>query len=290
MAAQETISNLGQGLQGRVGLSVPSGYGQMVMSDWLVEFKRLYPGIVLDVVFENRIDNLRDEVDIAIRILPEPPPQMVAREFGTVRYLACASQAYVTAHGLPTELAQLRAAKPDAVYFFLPGAMGINFIKQFVGAGLSKDITLVTSGFSSDEDVIGAVGEPMLGLFNTTHWAHDLDNAANKAFVAAFRKEYGGRYPSLYAAQAYDVIMAMDAAVKATGGKVSDKEALTKAIAKAQFPSVRGNFRYANNHFPVQNFYLRSIGKNAEGRVTNKTIRTVLENYGDAYAAQCKLK
>ncbi len=108
VAAQETISNLGQGLQGRVGLSVPSGYGQMVMSDWLVEFKRLYPGIVLDVVFENRIDNLRDEVDIAIRILPEPPPQMVAREFGTVRYLACASQAYVAAHGLPTELAQLR--------------------------------------------------------------------------------------------------------------------------------------------------------------------------------------
>ena len=108
VAAQETISNLGQGLQGRVGLSVPSGYGQMVMSDWLVEFKRLYPGIVLDVVFENRIDNLRDEVDIAIRILPEPPQQMVAREFGTVRYLACASQAYVQAHGLPTELAQLR--------------------------------------------------------------------------------------------------------------------------------------------------------------------------------------
>ncbi|MBP6675040.1 MAG: LysR family transcriptional regulator [Vitreoscilla sp.] len=108
VAAEETIANLGQGLQGRVGLSVPSGYGQMVMSDWLVEFKRLYPGIVLDVVFENRIDNLRDEVDIAVRILPEPPQQMIAREFGTVRYLACASKAYVQAHGLPTELAQLR--------------------------------------------------------------------------------------------------------------------------------------------------------------------------------------
>ena len=107
-SAQETITNLGQGLQGRVGLSVPSGYGQMVMSDWLVEFKRLYPGIVLDVVFENRIDNLRDEVDIAIRILPEPPQQMIARDFGTVRYLACASKAYVQAHGLPTGLAQLR--------------------------------------------------------------------------------------------------------------------------------------------------------------------------------------
>lgn len=108
VAAQETITNLGQELQGRVGLSVPSGYGQMVMSPWLIEFKRQFPGIVLDVVFENRIDNLRDEVDIAIRILPEPPPQMVAREFGTVRYLACASQAYVKVHGLPTELAQLR--------------------------------------------------------------------------------------------------------------------------------------------------------------------------------------
>ena len=189
-----------------------------------------------------------------------------------------------------TELAQLRAAKPDAVYFFLPGAMGINFIKQFVGAGLSKDMTLVTSGFSADEDVITAVGEPMLALFNTTHWAHDLDNAANKAFVAAFRKEYAGRTPSLYAAQAFDAIMAMDAAVKATGGKVSDKDALIKALAKAQYPSVRGNFRYANNHYPVQNFYLRTVGKNAEGRITNKTIRTVLENYGDAYSAQCGLK
>ena len=189
-----------------------------------------------------------------------------------------------------TELAQLRAAKPDAVYFFLPGAMGINFIKQFVGAGLSKDITLVTSGFSADEDVITAVGEPMLGLFNTTHWAHDLDNAANKAFVAAFRKEYAGRTPSLYAAQAFDAIMAMDAAVKAAGGKVSDKDALIKALAKAQYPSVRGSFRYANNHYPVQNFYLRTVGKNAEGRITNKTIRTVLENYGDAYSAQCGLK
>ncbi|SDO14822.1 branched-chain amino acid transport system substrate-binding protein [Rhodoferax sp. OV413] len=189
-----------------------------------------------------------------------------------------------------TELAQLRAAKPQALYFFLPGAMGINFIKQFVGAGLSKDITLVTSGFSADEDVITAVGDPMLGLFNTSHWAYDLDNAANKAFVAAFRKEYGGRLPSLYAAQAFDVIAAMDAAVKAVGGNVADREALTKALAKAQYASVRGNFKYANNHYPVENFYLRTIGKNAEGRVTNKTIKTLLENYGDSYAAQCPLK
>lgn len=108
LAARETITSLGQGLQGRVGISVPSGYGQMVVSHWLIEFKTLYPGIVLDVVFENRVDNLRDEVDIAIRILPEPPQQLVAREMGTVRYQACASLAYAQAHGLPTELEQLR--------------------------------------------------------------------------------------------------------------------------------------------------------------------------------------
>ena len=108
-AARETITTLGQGLQGRVGLSVPSGYGQMVMSDWLIAFKRQYPGIVLDVLFENRADNLRDEVDISIRVMPEPPPALVARELGSVRYLACASRAFAQQHGLPTSLEQLRS-------------------------------------------------------------------------------------------------------------------------------------------------------------------------------------
>ena len=109
LAARETITTLGQGLQGRVGLSVPSGYGQMVVSDWLIDFKRLYPGIVLDVRFENRVDDLiRDEVDIAMRVLPEPPDALVARDLGPVRYLACASQGFAQQHGLPTTLEQLR--------------------------------------------------------------------------------------------------------------------------------------------------------------------------------------
>lgn len=188
------------------------------------------------------------------------------------------------------ELAQIRASKPDALYFFLPGAMGVAFIKQFVGAGLSKDITLVTSGFSADEDVIGAVGEPMLGLFNTSHWAHDLDNAANKAFVAAFRKEYNGRYPSVYAAQAYDAILAMDAAVKQAGGNAQNREAVIAALKKANYASTRGTFKYANNHYPIENFYLRVIGKDAQGKVTNKLINTVLTNYGDSYADKCPMK
>ena len=109
-AARETIANLGQGLQGRVGISVPSGYGQMVMSDWLIEFKRLYPGIVLDVLFENRADHLRDEVDIAVRVISEPPLSVVARSLGEMRYIACASRAWAAEHGLPRTLHELRAS------------------------------------------------------------------------------------------------------------------------------------------------------------------------------------
>ena len=110
LAAREAITALGQSLQGRVGISVPSGYGQIVMSEWLIEFKRLYPGIVLDVLFENRADNLRDDVDIIVRVIQEPPLSLVARSMGTVRYLACASREYAQIHGLPKTLHELRAS------------------------------------------------------------------------------------------------------------------------------------------------------------------------------------
>jgi DNA-binding transcriptional LysR family regulator len=108
LAAQESVATLGQRLQGRVRLSVPSGYGQLVMSEWLIAFKREYPDIVLDVMFENRVEDLlRDEVDIAVRVMPEPPPSLVARDMGPVRYVACASSAYARAHGMPTRLEEL---------------------------------------------------------------------------------------------------------------------------------------------------------------------------------------
>ena len=188
------------------------------------------------------------------------------------------------------ELAQIRAAKPDALYFFLPGAMGVSFIKQFVGAGLSKDVALISTAFSADEDMIPSVGEPMLGLFNTAHWSYDLDNPANQRFVADFRAQNNGRNPSFYAGQAYDVLMAMDAAVRDAGGKVSDKPALLKAIKAAKYKSIRGDFHYGANNFPVQNYYLRVIGRDASGRITNKVIGTVLQNYQDSSAALCPMK
>ena len=111
LAARESVSTLGQSLQGRVRLSVPSGYGQLVMSAWLIAFKRLYPGIVLDVMFENRVEDLmRDEVDIAVRVMSEPPQNLVARDMGPVNYVACASPAFAAAHGMPVLLEDLRTA------------------------------------------------------------------------------------------------------------------------------------------------------------------------------------
>ena len=187
------------------------------------------------------------------------------------------------------ELAQVRAAKPDALYIFLPGGMGINFIKQFVAAGLSRDIPLIVPGFGSDQDIIRPVGEPMLGLFDTAHWALDLDNAANKKFVAAFEKEYG-RLPSVFAAQGYDTALLIDAAVRDTKGKVEDVEAVRKALRAAKFESVRGAFKFNRNQYPIQNYYLRVVAKDNKGRIVNKTIGTIFKDHGDAYVQDCSMK
>jgi len=189
-----------------------------------------------------------------------------------------------------SEIAQLRASKADAVYIFLPGGMGINFIKQFVSAGLSKDMTLIGPGFSGDEDVIKAVGEPMLGMFNTTQWAHDMDNVANKKFVVAFEKEYG-RLPTLYAAQGYDAAQLIGSAVRDSKAKLEDKSVVRSALMAAKFDSVRGYFKFNTNHFPIQNYYLRIVTKDTNGRVTNRLVGgPVLKNHGDVYASNCKMR
>ena len=187
------------------------------------------------------------------------------------------------------ELAQIRAIKPDALFFFLPGGMGINFVKQFVAAGLSRDTQLFAPGFSADEDVIKAVGAPMMGMFNSSHWAHDIDNPENRRFVAAFQKEYG-RMPSLYASQGYDAALMIDGAVRDVKGKVEDKKALQKALEARHFKSVRGDFKFNSNHYPVQNYYLRVIGKDADGRITNRMMGTIFTNHADAYVSACKMK
>ena len=186
------------------------------------------------------------------------------------------------------ELAQLRAAKPDAVYIFLPGGMGINFIKQYHQGGLAKDLPLFGPGFSADEDIIRAVGEPMIGMFNSSQWAHDLDNAQNKKFVTDFQKDYG-RMPTVFASQGYDAALMIDAAMRDSKGQIEDKAAFRKAMEAANFKSVRGNFRLNKNHFPIQSYHLRQVVKDASGKITNKTVGTILTDHDDAYASACKM-
>jgi branched-chain amino acid transport system substrate-binding protein len=187
------------------------------------------------------------------------------------------------------EISRIRAAKPEALYVFLPGGMGINFIKQFVASGLSQDVQLIVPLWGSDQDIIRAVGEPMLGLFSTAHWSLDLDNPANRKFVAAFEAEYK-RLPTGYAASGYDTAQLIDSAVRKVKGRVEDKDALRAAIRAADFRSVRGEFKFNHNQFPVQNYYLEVVGKGADGRIVHKTIGTILTNRGDAYVQDCKMK
>ncbi len=189
------------------------------------------------------------------------------------------------------ELAQIRAAKPAALYAFLPGGMGINFIKQFVAAGLSSEVPLVVPGFVSDQDIVRAVGEPMLGIFDTAHWAYDLDNDANRKFVAAFEKQYN-RIPTVFAEQGYTTALVIDTAVRSVKGKIEDEQAFRKAVmaSPGRFKSPRGDWKFAPNGTPVQDYYLRVVAKDNKGRIVNKKIGTVVNDHVDFWAKDCKMK
>src|SRR3982751_5925321 len=189
------------------------------------------------------------------------------------------------------ELAQIRAAKPDALYAFLPGGMGINFIKQFVAAGLSSEIQLIVPGFASDQDVVRAVGEPMLGLFDTSHWAYDLDNDANQKFVAEFQKEYK-RLPSLFAEQGYTAALIIDQAVRDAKGNIEDAKAFLAALIRApdRAKTPRGKMKEAANGTPIQEYYVRAIVKDREGRIVNRKISTILKNHKDHWLGECSMK
>ena len=181
------------------------------------------------------------------------------------------------------EIAQIRASGADSVYFFLPGGMGISFLKQYSESGV--DIPVVGPAFSFDQGILQAVGEAALGVKNTSQWNKDLDNTANKAFVETFRAEYG-RLPSLYASQGFDTANLLISAMEKAD--VSDADAFRAALKEADFDSVRGDFRFGSNNHPIHNVYVREVVK--EGDVfTNKIIDTVLTDHGDPYAAECQM-
>ncbi|QGX96978.1 ABC transporter substrate-binding protein [Roseovarius faecimaris] len=181
------------------------------------------------------------------------------------------------------EIAQIRASGADSVFFFLPGGMGISFLKQYADSGL--DLPVVGPAFSFDQGILQAVGDAAMGVKNTSQWNKDIDNAANKAFVEAFQAEYG-RLPSLYASQGYDTAnLLLSAMAKAD---IKDQDAFLAALKEADFESVRGDFAFAANNHPIQDIYVREVIK--EGDVfTNKIIGTALEDHSNVYVDECKM-
>ncbi len=187
------------------------------------------------------------------------------------------------------ELAALRAARPEATYIFYPGGMGVAYIRQYAQLGLMQQIPLFAPSFSADQTILPGVGDAAIGMFSSTFWSESLGNPANEKFVADFEATYN-RIPSPYAAQSYDAAMMIDAALKATGGSLANKDAFRNALRNANFQSVRGPFKFNTNHFPIQNYYLTQIGKDEKGRLVNQMRGIIFSGHADAYVGQCKMK
>jgi len=186
------------------------------------------------------------------------------------------------------ELSKIRAAKPEAVFVFYPGAAGVQFLTQYAQAGLKGQIPLYTA-FVIDSLSLPLMKDLALGVPGAQAWVNDLPNEANKRFVTDFRAKYK-RYPSFYAAQTYDAVNLINSAVVAVKGDLSKKDAMRDAMRKADYASVRGPYRYGNNHFPIQDFYLQETVKDADGNYTLKTVATILKDNQDKFHDKCPMK
>ena len=182
------------------------------------------------------------------------------------------------------ELSKIASLKPDAVFTFMPGGMGVNLVKQYRQAGLADSIP-VLSAFTVDESTLPQQ-DAAIGMFGGADWAPNLDNPQNKKFVASYEATYNS-VPGTYAMQGYDTAMLIDSAVKAVKGDLSDKDALSTALKKADFTSLRGGFKFNTNGYPIQDFYLTKVAKRPDGKFQTEIVQKVFENYGDRYAKDC---
>lgn len=187
-----------------------------------------------------------------------------------------------------TELSKARAAKPDAIFVFYPGAAGVQFLNQYAQAGLKGQIPLYTA-FTIDELSLPRQKDLALGVPGAQQWVNDLPFEQNKKFVADYKKKYKSS-PSFYGAQSYDAAQLINSAVTAVKGDLSKKDAMRDEMRKANFPSVRGPFKYGNNHVPIQNFYLQDVVKNANGELVLKTVATIVKDSQDRHHSKCSMK
>ena len=186
------------------------------------------------------------------------------------------------------ELAQVAATNPDAVYVFYPGGLGVNFVRQYKQAGLTGKIPLLSTS-TADGGTLPALKNDALGVISGTFWGPDFANPVSKKFVNDFEKKFN-RIPSQYAAQSYDAALLLDSALGRVKGNVGDKKAFMAALKAADFKSVRGEFRFNNNGFPIQDQHVFEVAKDAKGRVSLKTLATPMKDHEDAYHTLCALK
>src|ERR1700692_3535442 len=186
------------------------------------------------------------------------------------------------------ELSKIASIKPDAVFTFMPGGMGVSLVKQYKQAGLADQIP-VLSAFTVDESTLPAQQDGAIGMFGGADWAPNLDNPQSKKFVASYEAAYNG-VPGTYAMQAYDAALLIDSAVKAVKGDLGNKDAVAAALKKADFTSLRGGFKFNNNGYPIQDFYLTKVAKRADGKFQTEIVEKVFSNYGDRYAKDCAAK
>ncbi|MCB5175763.1 MULTISPECIES: ABC transporter substrate-binding protein [Microvirga] len=184
-----------------------------------------------------------------------------------------------------SELAKIASMNPDAIFTFMPGGMGVNLVKQYRAAGLADRIPFL-SAFTVDESTLPAQQDAALGMFGGSNWAPNLDTPQNKKFVDSYLAAYNS-VPGSYSMHAYDAALLIDSALKATGGKTDDKNALRDALKKADFQSLRGDFKFGVNGFPVQDFYLVKAAKRPDGKYQTEIVEKVFDDYTDAYAKEC---
>jgi branched-chain amino acid transport system substrate-binding protein len=187
-----------------------------------------------------------------------------------------------------TELSKVRAAKPDSVFVFYPGAAGVQFLTQYVQSGLKGQIPLYTA-FTIDETTLPLQKDLALGVPGAQEWVNDLPNEANKKFVADYKAKHQ-KGPSFYGAQSYDAVNLVNSAVVAVNGDLGKKDAMRDAMRKASYASVRGPYKYGNNHFPIQNFYLQEVVKDAGGNLALKTMATIVKDSQDKFHDKCPMK
>ncbi|CAA7617917.1 ABC transporter substrate-binding protein [Magnetospirillum sp. SS-4] len=194
-------------------------------------------------------------------------------------------------HGAATfapEIRRIRELAPDAVYTLLSGGMGLALVRDYAAAGLKADIPLLGVWSNFERPHLTAMDDQGLDLLNVAPWSPDLDSPLNKRMISDFELEYG-RPATSWVAQGYDSALLLEAAMKVTAGRTSDREAVRNALRRAEFASVRGGFRFETNHAPVINLYLRRVARDAKGRLTEETRGVLAREWRGRDAAHCPM-